>query len=299
MYKEKRLFAKHKKKRPKTMSKFINPFTDYGFKLIFGREVSKDLLIEFLNDLLEGERVITDLQFLNNEQLPLYPEGRGIIYDVYCTTDTGEKIIVEMQNRMQSNFKERSIYYLSRAIVNQGRVGNEWKFEIKAVYGVFLMNFIIDKNIKLRTDVILSDRETGELFSDKFREIFIALPLFNKNEEECETNFERWIYILNNMETLKAVFEKLEEIADVASMSPKDRERYDNSVKVYRDYLVTMDAAEQKGIKEGLEKGIEKGMKEGTQRAQLKIARNMKAKGIDNESIAECTDLPLSIIEGL
>ena len=76
------------------MSKFINPFTDYGFKLIFGREVSKDLLIEFLNDLLEGERVITDLQFLNNEQLPLYPEGRGIIYDVYCTTDTGEKIIV-------------------------------------------------------------------------------------------------------------------------------------------------------------------------------------------------------------
>ena len=97
----------------------------------------------------------------------------------------------------------------------------------------------------------------------------------------------------------QAVFEKLEDIADVASMSPEDRERYDNSVKVYRDYLVTMDAAEQKGIKEGLEKGIEKGMKEGTQRAQLKIARNMKAKGIDNESIAECTDLPLSIIEGL
>ena len=185
------------------MSKFINPFTDYGFKLIFGREVSKNLLIEFLNDLLEGERVITDLTFLNNEQLPDYPEGRGIIYDVYCTTDTGEKIIVEMQNRMQSNFKERSIFYLSRAIVNQGRTGHDWKFEIKAVYGVFLMNFIMDKNIKLRTDVILADKETGELFSEKFRQIFIALPLFKKGEEECETNFERWIYILNNMETLK------------------------------------------------------------------------------------------------
>lgn len=81
----------------------------------------------------------------------------------------------------------------------------------------------------------------------------------------------------------KAVFEKLEDIADVASMSPEDRERYDNSVKVYRDYLVTMDAAEQKGMKE----------------AQLQIARNMKAKGIDNQSIAECTDLPLSMIEEL
>ena len=329
MYKEKRLFAKHKKKRPKTMSKFINPFTDYGFKLIFGIEVSKDLLIEFLNDLLEGERVITDLQFLNNEQLPLYPEGRGIIYDVYCTTDTGEKIIVEMQNRMQSNFKERSIYYLSRAIVNQGRVGNEWKFEIKAVYGVFLMNFIIDKNIKLRTDVILSDRETGELFSDKFREIFIALPLFNKNEEECETNFERWIYILNNMETLKrlpfkarkAVFEKLEEIADVASMSPKERELYDNSVKVYRDYLVTMDAAEKEGIKKGMEEGLKEGMKEGLKKGLeegleeglkkglkkgreealniFQTAIDMKKQGIDNQLIAEKTGLPLSLIESL
>jgi len=89
----------------------------------------------------------------------------------------------------------------------------------------------------------------------------------------------------------KAVFEKLEDIADVASMSPEDRERYDNSVKVYRDYLVTMDAAEQKGMKEGMEKGVQK--------AQLQIARNMKAKGIDNQSIAECTDLPLSMIEEL
>ena len=89
----------------------------------------------------------------------------------------------------------------------------------------------------------------------------------------------------------KAVFEKLEDIADVASMSPEDRERYDNSVKVYRDYLVTMDAAEKEGIK--------KGMKEGAQKAQLQIARNMKAKGIDNQSIAECTDLPLSMTEEL
>ena len=74
-------------------------------------------------------------------------------------------------------------------------------------------------------------------------------------------------------------------------MSPEDRERYDNSVKVYRDYLVTMHAAEQKGM--------EKGIKEGAQKAQLQIARNMKAKGIDNQSIAECTDLPLSMIEEL
>lgn len=289
------------------MRRFINPFTDYGFKLIFGREVSKELLIEFLNDLLEGERVIIDLTFLNNEQLPDYPEGRGIIYDVYCTTNTGEKVIVEMQNRSQSNFKERSLYYMSRAIVNQGLVGNNWMFDVKAVYGIFFMNFLLEENIKLRIDVILSDRETGELFSDKFRQIFIALPCFKKTEEECETNFERWIYVLNNMETLnrmpfkarKAVFEKLEEIADVGALSEKERELYDNSVKVYRDYLVTMDAAKREGRAEGITEGRKEGITEGRELAQIEIARNLKEKGLDPAFIAETTSLGLEEIQKL
>ena len=289
------------------MRRFINPFTDYGFKLIFGREVSKELLIEFLNDLLEGERVIIDLTFLNNEQLPDYPEGRGIIYDVYCTTNTGEKVIVEMQNRSQSNFKERSLYYMSRAIVNQGLVGNNWMFDVKAVYGIFFMNFLLEENIKLRIDVILSDRETGELFSDKFRQIFIALPCFKKTEEECETNFERWIYVLNNMETLnrmpfkarKAVFEKLEEIADVGALSEKERELYDNSVKVYRDYLVTMDAAKREGRAEGITEGRKEGITEGRELAQIEIARNLKAKWLDPAFIAETTSLGLEEIQKL
>ena len=49
------------------MGRFINPYTDYDFKFLFGREVEKELLIDFLNDLLSGEHVITDIQFLNNE----------------------------------------------------------------------------------------------------------------------------------------------------------------------------------------------------------------------------------------
>ena len=151
------------------MGKFINPFTDYGFKKIFGQEISKDLLIDFLNDLLKGERVITDLTFLNNEQLPKYDEGRGLIYDIYCCTDTGEKIIVEMLNKSQLHFKERALYYLSNAIVQQGEKGNEWRFNIKAVYGVFFMNFLFGNTVKLRTDVIFADRDTGELFTDRMQ----------------------------------------------------------------------------------------------------------------------------------
>jgi len=122
------------------MSHFINPFTDYGFKKIFGQEVSKELLIDFLNSLLLGERVIKDLTFLNNERLPGDEDMRAIIYDVYCTTDSGEQIIVEMQNRTQSNFKERALYYVARALSEQGQRGRGWQYSVKAVYGIFFMN---------------------------------------------------------------------------------------------------------------------------------------------------------------
>jgi predicted transposase/invertase (TIGR01784 family) len=91
------------------MSKYINPFTDVGFKKIFGQEINKDLLIDFLNSLLKGERVINKVTFLDKEQLGEFKDDRSLIYDVYCETDSGEKIIVEMQNKSQPYFKSRSV----------------------------------------------------------------------------------------------------------------------------------------------------------------------------------------------
>ena len=301
------------------MGKFINPFTDFGFKKIFGQEISKDLLIDFLNELLKGERIITDLTFLNSEQLPEWEEGRSLIYDIYCQTDTGEKIIVEMQNKSQPYFKERAIYYLSNAVVQQARRGNSWEFQIKAVYGVFFMNFQFSDTKEFRTDVILADRITGELFSDKFRQIFIALPLFNKEEAECETDFERWIYILKNMSTLermpftarKAVFEKLEEIGNVTSLSREDQILYERSINAYRTYVSVMrnERAEgfaegrleghQEGLQEGHQKGRQEGILEGRQEGLTLAARRMKAMGIPAEDIQKATGLTSEVINSL
>lgn len=290
------------------MPHFINPFTDVGFKKIFGQEVTKDLLIDFLNDLLVDEKEIKDIKFLDKELMPEYMGDRGVIYDIYCTTENGEEFIVEMQNRQQVNFRERALYYLSRTISRQGERGTDWKFNLKAVYGVFFMNFRLDNMPhRLRTDIILADRETHEQFSDKLRFIFIELPAFNKEEEECETDFERWIYVLKNMETLKrlpfkarkSVFEKLEKIVDIASLSKEEREKYDESIKVYRDSLVTMAFAEEKGKKEGIEIGIEIGKEEGHVEERLEIARNMKSIGMNVDAIQQVTKLTIEEIEKL
>ena len=282
------------------MPKFINPFTDVGFKRIFGQEINKDLLIDFLNALLEGERQVKDIRFLDKELLPMYENDRRLIYDVYCTDENGEQFIVEMQNKEHVNFRERTIFYLSQAIARQGEKGVDWRFDLKAVYSVFFLNFMLtDLPRKLRTDIVLADRDTHEQFSDKMRYIFLQLPLFTKEESECDTDFERWIYVLKNMETLQrlpfkarnAVFQKLEEIVDIAAMSKEDRMKYDESIKVYRDRLAIIEYERRKGLAEGLAKG--------ERNKQIEIACNLKRMGLATETIAQATGLAPEAIEQL
>ncbi len=290
------------------MGRFINPFTDMGFKRIFGQEVNKNLLIDFLNNLLEGEKRIIDITFLDKEQLATAADDRSCIYDIYCENENGERFIVEMQNRGHRNFKERAIYYLSRTIANQGRKGPDWMFDLKAVYGVFFMNFHLEsRQTKFRTDVSLRDMRTNEPFSDKMRFIFLDLPAFTKDEETCETDFERWIYVLKNMEILqrmpfkarKSVFEELEKIADISALSKEDQEKYEHIIKVYRDNLVTEQWAIEKGLEKGLEEGRKEGRKEGIEIERLKNARGMKAKGYPLEDIAQITGLSVEEIQKL
>ena len=279
------------------MGKFINPFTDVGFKRIFGQEINKDLLIDFLNALLEGERQVKDITFLDKEQLPVFEDDRKLIYDVYCTDENGEQFIVEMQNQSHLNFRSRTVYYLSQAVARQGEKGSRWMYDLKAVYGVFFLNFPMPgtKAHKLRMDIVLSDRDTHELFSDKMRYIFIELPSFAKEEDECMNDFERWIYVLKNMDTLKrmpfrarkSVFEKLEEVVTLSSLTRAEREKYDESLKTYRDRLAELAFAQQEGR--------EKGRAE----EKLKNARSMKAAGISPELIAKITGLPPEAIAEL
>ena len=306
------------------MSKFINPFTDVGFKRIFGQEINKDLLIDFLNALLKGERSVKDIRFLDKELLPEFEKDRGLIYDIYCTDENGDEFIVEMQNKEHVNFRERTLYYLSQAIARQGERGSDWKFSLKAVYGVFFLNFqLTDLASKFRTDIVLEDRDTHELFTDKMRYIFLELPLFDKEENECETDFERWIYVLKNMETLQrlpfkarnAVFKRLEDIVDIASMSKEDRIRYDESIKVYRDRLAIMEFERMKGKAEGIvegmaqgiaqgkaegmAQGIAQGKAEGMAEGKEEIARNLKQMGMDVQTIVQATGLDQEVIDKL
>ena len=275
------------------MGKFIDPFTDWGFKRIFGQETSKALLIGFLNDLLEGERHVTGLTLRDKEQLPETKDLRGIVYDIHCRTDTGERIIVEMQNHHQERFVDRSLYYAARSIVSQGET-RDWGYGLEPVYTVCFMNFLIKGHgtlAKFRTDVTLVDMEDGKAFSDRMRLVYLTLPLFRKGADECETNLERWIYTLKNMTTLEdipflsdnPVFRYLADVADISALSQGERQRYDESIKIMRDHISAYDTARNKGLTEGEEKGLRKGA--------VQTARRMKTEGLSIELIAKMTGL--------
>lgn len=280
------------------MSKFINPFTDVGFKRIFGQEFSKPLLVDFLNNLLVGERHITNVTLHDKEQIAEYDGDRSPVYDVYCETDTGEKIIVEMQNREQPRFRERTLYYASEAIVRQGDRGTSWGYEVKAVYLVAFVNFWMEGLTSVfRTDVGLTDLKSGELFCDKLRLIYLQLPSFNKEPDACENDFERWIYVLKNMETLNrlpwaaqnSVFQRLAEIGEVSAMTKEERIKYDHALKRYRDTLNTIQGAELKGIQQGIQQG--------ERRQAVDTARRMMADGMPAELVAKYTGLSAEEIE--
>ena len=91
--------------------KYINPFTDFGFKKLFGTEVNKDLLMDFLNELISGKGKITEVKYLNSEQMGRTEYDRKAVFDIHCQTDTGETFIVEMQKSKHDFFKGRSVFY--------------------------------------------------------------------------------------------------------------------------------------------------------------------------------------------
>lgn len=308
------------------MSRFVNPFTDIGFKVIFGQPASKTLLITLLNELLAGEHYIEDLCFLDKEDHADNISDKGIIYDLYCRTTGGEYIIVEMQNRWHNNFLDRTLYYVCRAIgrlpnlpipdkisipgdedsgvgdgmLHEQRMPYGSRYKLNTVYGVFLMNFKeggLDK--KFRTDVVLADRDTGEVVNPHLRQIYLQFPYFCKELAECDTLYEKLIYALKNMnnwnrmpDALKEqVFKHLAQLAAVANLSEENRIAYDKALDRYMvDRIVEEDIRRE---------ATEEGLKEGMKKQQVETAIEMKKDGIPFSTIAKYTGLPIEEIEQL
>ena len=248
--------------------KYINPFTDYGFKRLFGEEPSKDLLLDFLNELLSEETgKIKNLTYLKSDRLGANEDERRAIFDLYCENETGEKFIVELQKTKQKFFKDRTIYYSTFPIREQAQRGSFWDFELKAVYTVAILDFVFDEDQhekdKYRYNVKLADIETNKVFYDKLTFVYLEMPKFTKNIKQLETRFDKWMYIIRNLNKLdripdelrESIFERLFEVAEIAKFSKLEAESYEDSMKIYRDLNNSINTAREEGELVGILKG--------------------------------------------
>lgn len=310
--------------RRELSDRYVNPYTDFGFKKLFGTEINKDLLISFINSLLHGKEVVKDLTYLNTEHLGTSEADRKAVFDVYCENENGEKILVEMQRGEQQFFKDRILFYTTFPIRDQQMI-KEWNYRLKAVYVIGILNFTFDEQSDdfYHHEVKLMDTRTKEVFYDKLTFIYLEMLKFNKSEEELNGMFEKWLFVLRNLSRLmerpkalqERIFTKLFEAAEIAKFTKTEYDNYEESLKIYRDWKNTIDTAElkgekkgfkkgeksgiEKGRKEGLEKGLEKGRKEGAKKKAIEMAQSLKAKGVAISIIAECSGLSEEEINSL
>ncbi len=275
--------------------KYINPFTDYGFKKLFGEEPNKDLLLDFLNVLLKEEQgEIKDLTYLKSEHLGTSEIDRKAIFDLYCENEKGEKFIVELQKTKQNFFKDRTVYYSTFPIREQAKRA-DWNYELKAVYTIAILDFVFDEDKndpdKFRYDIKLTDTVTKEVFYDKLTFIYLEMPKFNKTVDELETRFDKWLYVIRNLNRLdkvpdklrEKIFEKLFETAEIAKFTPDQIRSYEDSLKYYRDLKNSLDTAKE----------------EARQERDFEIAKNALKEGLSVEMTQKLTGLTIKQIEEL
>ena len=161
----------------------------------------------------------------------------------------------------------------------------------------------LSKDSQLRTDVALTDMANGKIVNPNMRQIFLELPRFTKEANECKDNLERWLYLIKNMGNLQDMpfmeerteWNDLSRLASVAAMTKKEREAYEISLKHYRDYYNSIEYAKYEASREGREEGL----KEGREEERIEIATKLKSLGIPIATIQESTGLTADEIERL
>ena len=288
-------------------AKYVNPFTDFGFKKIFGEEACKPLLIDFLNALLPEVHKITQLSFKNIEHFGQSIADRKAIYDLYCENEKGEKFIVELQKAKQNYFRERTIYYSTFPIHEQAEKG-DWDFNLNAIFCIGILDFTFDdyesepeKSEVLHT--IKLKNQHGKTFYDKLTYLYLEMPNFKKTESELTTRLDQWLYFIKHLEDFDSipllfkdeVFVQAFEKAKLANLGKSEWDSYHASLKTFRDNKNTFDYAKQTAYSEGKQEG----KLEGKMEEKHEVAKNALKKGLSIKDITELTGLSESEIKVL
>ena len=268
-------------------AKYINLMVDWSFKRVFGTEVNKDILIEFLK-VIFPQFAITDITYIPTEQLGIMEDDRKAIFDVLCKTEDDKTFLVEMQRGRQEHFFERALYYTSFPIMKQGKKtiakeeeegADPWDFSLDGVFFLGVLDFKYEQDEMTEHRYQLLETKTLKRMTDKLEFVFVEVAKFDKREDELETDLDKWLYLLKNMSTLlerpaalrDRVFGRLFDVAEYARLDDVERKKYVEAMNTTRDTFNMIAYARKENSYE--------------------IARRMIDKGLDMDTILDVTGL--------
>ena len=295
------------------IARFLDPKNDFAFKQVFGTEKHKDILIHFLNDVLKlsGENCIKDVKFLKTIQDPEIASKKQSIVDVLCHDEVGRQFIIEMQVARTTGFKERAIYYASKAYVNQMVKGGEYE-DLKEVIFIAIIDYeLFPRKSHYHSTHRLYDQDTHEHDLSGLRFEFLELPRFKKKMADVSTMVEKWCFYFKYAP--QTTFDEIDKLAgsdqvikeaykalDSASWTDDELFLYEQELKSENDELSMLRYAKQEGIelgeKTGLQKGIQLGKQEGIELGKQEGERQILIRLI-KQKLGDIPPQFLSIIE--
>ena len=322
-----------KKEEKRSGQKYAELLCDFMFKRLFGSEANKDVLIGFLNMLLDDAE-IKDVDFKTTEHHGLTEEDRKVIFDISCRCKDGRSFIIEMQKGYQKHFRERALYYTTYPINGQGRMAQEefvskqaesgedgkfrWDYNLKPVIVVAILNFKFEHQEEWPADRYHSSyriREdcSQEVMTDALRFVFLELGRFNKRIWEIETVFDKWMYLLRHMHEMEEIPEKFSDplfkrlflLAEIGNFTAEEYQHYQKSLTNMGDYdniiNTAVEDAEKRGRaagrEEGLAEGEAKGLERGREEGKADTIVQMLRAGVSADIIAEALGLSVEEVE--
>lgn len=289
------------------------------FKRLFGSEANKDVLISFLNMVLEDSNII-EVDFIPTEHHGFSEEDRKVVFDLACKCKDGSKFIIEMQKGYQKHFRERALYYTTYPINEQGRQAHQkhikekaesdsnakfkWDYNLKPVTVVAILDFQFRHagdwpKDQLCSSYRLREDTYGEIMTQAIRFVFLELERFNKYIWELDSIFDKWMYLLKHMHEMVEIpkefsdplFTRLFLLAEIDKFTAEEKKQYLKSLENMGDYDNIINTAAEEAEK----RGIEKGRKENA----LENAKKFKELGVSIEIISQATGLSNEEINAL
>ena len=309
---------------------FLDIKTDYAFKKVFGSEQSKEILISFLNSVIEFENnyKIKDLMILDPYNIPILKGMKDTFVDVKAELENDSKVIIEMQVLNHDGFEKRILYNTAKNYSQQLEKGDNYHL-LNPVIALTIVNFDMFEFDKYKSSFKLLEKENFTTYKDDIELIFIELPKFKKSLEECTNIEDKWLYFIKNSEDLtivpKDVEEEIKNAYEIANTSNYTVDELELQQKRKEFIYIQRNSIEkakrdgkeeglqqgleqgmeegrkeglEQGLEQGIEQGIEKGVEQGEKNKQIEIAKNL-LDVLDIETIALKTGLDIGEIEAL